>query len=113
MGTFDRKKHWENVYKTKNLTEVSWYQEVPTTSLEVIEDLSLTENSRIIDIGGGDSLLVDNLISLGFKNISVLDISARAIEKAKNRLGSNANGIKWIVSDAVGFQAEEKYCALQ
>ena len=83
METFDRKKHWENVYQTKNIEEVSWYQEVPSTSLEIFKDLDLAETSGIIDIGGGDSLLVDNLSSLGFKNLTVLDISGNAIEKAK------------------------------
>jgi len=109
MVTFDRKKHWEKVYHRKNLTEVSWYQEIPYTSLEILKDIDMAETSSIIDIGAGDSLLVDNLISLGYKDVSVLDISEKATEKAKNRLGSKAQSVKWIISDAVGFQPEKKY----
>ena len=109
MGTLDRQKHWEKVYETKEINEVSWFQEVPSTSLEFIKDLDLAETSGIIDIGGGDGFLVDNLISLGLKDISVLDISGKAINRAQKRLGSKARSVKWIIADVVGFQPERKY----
>jgi SAM-dependent methyltransferase len=105
----DKKAHWENIYQTKQLNEVSWYQAVPTTSLEIIERLRLPQNAKIIDVGGGDSFLVDKLLELGFTNISVLDISKEAIERAKKRLGSDANKVNWIISDICEFNPTQQY----
>ena len=79
------KTHWETVYETKSPQEVSWTQEIPQISLDFIQSFKFNKDVRIIDIGGGDSLLVDHLLDLGFTNISVLDISAQAIERAKKR----------------------------
>lgn len=109
MENFDRKKHWENIYQTKELTEVSWFQPTPETSLNLIEKLSLKKNAKIIDVGGGDSFLVDNLLDLGYQDITVLDISDSAIERAKKRLGERAKLVKWIVSDITHFIPSEKY----
>lgn len=106
---FIRKKHWETVYETKNPDQVSWTQEVPKTSLEFINSFGLDKKAKIIDIGGGDSKLVDFLIEAGFENISVLDISAAAIEKAKKRLGNQAEKVHWIVSDITEFKPNETY----
>ena len=99
----DRKKHWETVYETKNPDQVSWTQEIPITSLEFITSFGLNKTAKIIDIGGGDSKLVDYLVDEGFENITVLDISAKSLEKAKKRLGEKANKVNWIVSDIVDF----------
>ena len=99
----DRKKHWETVYETKNPDQVSWTQEIPITSLEFIHSFGLNRTAKIIDIGGGDSKLVDYLIDEGFENITVLDISAKSLEKAKKRLGEKANKVNWIISDIVDF----------
>lgn len=104
-----RKNHWETVYETKNPNEVSWTQEIPKTSLDFIKSFALTKKSKIIDIGGGDSKLVDFLIEEGFENITVLDISAKAIEKAKARLGVNAEKVNWIVSDITEFETNETF----
>ena len=82
----DRKKHWETVYETKNPDQVSWTQETPKTSLEFIHSFGLKKTAKIIDIGGGDSKLVDYLLDEGFENITILDISAKSMEKAKDRL---------------------------
>ena len=101
--------HWENVYNKKNENEVSWYQKVPNISLEHIKSLNLNLNSKIIDIGAGESRLVDNLLDLGFKNIDVLDISKKSIEKAQNRLGLKSSMINWIVSDINDFKPKKKY----
>jgi 2-polyprenyl-3-methyl-5-hydroxy-6-metoxy-1,4-benzoquinol methylase len=109
MTTTDRKSHWENIYSTKNLNEVSWYQPTPETSLDFIKKLNLNLDANIIDIGGGDSFLVDNLIQLGYINITVLDISEKAIERAKERLGNNAQNVKWIVLDINDFEPTETY----
>lgn len=103
------KAHWETVFTTKQSHEVSWTQDVPTTSIDLIKSYQLPKTAKIIDIGGGDSKLVDYLLEEGFEDISVLDISANALERAKNRLGENADKISWIVSDINDFKPNEKY----
>ncbi len=100
----DNKGHWETVYETKTSDQVSWTQEVPKTSLEFIGSLNLEKSARIIDIGGGDSKLVDFLLEDGFENITVLDISEKALERAKERLGSKADLVNWVVSDITAFE---------
>ena len=100
----DRKKHWETVYETKNPNQVSWTQETPKTSLEFIHSFGLHKTAKIIDIGGGDSNLVDSLLDEGFENVTVLDISEKALEKAKKRLGEKAAKVTWIVSDITEFE---------
>lgn len=105
----DRKKHWENIYQTKALNDVSWYQPTPTTSLDFLKEFNVSKTASIIDIGGGDSFLVDHLLQLGYTNITVLDISVNALEKAKLRLGNDAAKVKWIVSDAAHFKPTERY----
>jgi 2-polyprenyl-3-methyl-5-hydroxy-6-metoxy-1,4-benzoquinol methylase len=109
MENFDRQKHWENIYQTKQLKEVSWFQSIPETSISFFKHFNVPKTAKIIDIGGGDSLLVDHLLDLGYQDITMLDISASAIERAKKRLGNNAEKIKWIVSDVVSFKPTEKY----
>ncbi len=109
MENQERKEHWENIYQTKELTDVSWYQPVPETSLAMIKKLQVSKDSRMIDVGGGDSFLAEFLLNLGYTNITVLDISANAIEKAKKRMGENARKITWIVSDITQFSPTEKY----
>ena len=86
MEKINRKNHWDNIYQSKTIQEVSWYQPKPETSLQFIRELKLPLTAKIIDIGGGDSFLVDCLLDLGYENITVLDISATAIERAKQRL---------------------------
>jgi len=105
----DRKKHWEEIYKSKNTAEVSWFQASPTTSLQFVKEFNLPLSARIIDVGGGDSYMVDRLLEMGYWNITVLDISETAIKKAQQRLGEKADMVKWIVADAAGFQPSETY----
>lgn len=105
----NNKSHWENVFATKNPNEVSWTQTYPTTSMKYIESLQLSKSANIIDIGGGDSNLVDALLENGYENIWVLDISEFALERAKNRLGKNANKVHWIVSDITEFETNIKF----
>ena len=107
--TYDAKEHWENIYQTKKSNEVSWHQEKPKTSLNLISETNLDKDTKIIDIGAGDSKLVDNLIALGFRNITVLDVSSNALNRAKKRLGDRANDVKWIVSDLREFETNDKY----
>lgn len=109
MDYFDRKKHWDTIYQTKDLKDVSWFQPTPKTSLDFINQFNLPITAKVIDIGGGDSLLVDHLLALGYQNITVLDISAAAINKAKQRLAQNAKNVTWIVSDITTFKPTEKY----
>src|SRR3989344_6626598 len=106
---YDAKEHWENIYQIKNSEEVSWHQDKPITSLKLISELSLDKDFRIIDVGAGDSKLVDNLLNLGFRDITALDISLNALEKSKKRLGNRANDIKWVVSDLRKFETEDRY----
>ena len=103
------KVHWNNVYSTKGAQEVSWTQEVPKTSLDFIKNFQLPKSASIIDIGGGDSKLVDCLLEEGYTDITVLDISEKALERAKIRLGNKAAQVQWIVSDITVFKPERKY----
>jgi len=105
----EKKDHWEKVYQTKQFAEVSWYEPVPETSLQIIHDLKLPKDAAIIDIGGGDSLLADHLIELGYTNITVLDISGHAIARAKKRLAEKAGLIHWVISDILEFDNTVKY----
>jgi 2-polyprenyl-3-methyl-5-hydroxy-6-metoxy-1,4-benzoquinol methylase len=109
MEDFNRKQHWERIYQTKALNDVSWFQPTPETSLDFFKQFNVPTTAKVIDIGGGDSFLVDHLLDLGYQNITVLDISAVAIERAKQRIGEKANNVKWIVEDAVTFKPTEKY----
>ncbi|QAA82393.1 class I SAM-dependent methyltransferase [Aequorivita sp. H23M31] len=105
----NQKDHWETVYKTKDASQVSWTQSVPITSLEFIHSLNLPKNAAIIDVGGGDSNLVDYLLDAGFTDITVLDISSHALEKAKLRLGEKAKRINWVVSNITEFNPTKQY----
>ncbi len=109
MEQFNRKKHWEHIYQNKPSEAFSWYQPIPKTSIELFTKLHLPKSAKIIDIGGGDSFFVDYLIEIGYQHITVLDISKTAIEKAQNRLGNKANGVKWIIADVCNFQLSELY----
>lgn len=102
-------KHWDKVYSTKAEEELSWFQLYPKTSMEFVELFNLPLTANIIDIGGGDSHFVDALIDKGYQNIWVLDISARAIERAKQRLGKKASRVNWIVSDIIDFESSVRF----
>jgi SAM-dependent methyltransferase len=99
MVTLDRKTHWEGVYSTKGETGVSWYQTEPRLSLELIKSVAPAGGGRIIDVGGGASVLVDRLLELPFGEITVLDISETALGKVKARLGQRAERVRWVVAD--------------
>ncbi len=94
-----RAEHWDTVYSTRQPDEVSWFQPRPTRSLELISQAGVLPNSAIIDIGGGDSTLVDALIDQGFHRLTVLDVAAAALERARARLGPLADGVTWRVAD--------------
>jgi 2-polyprenyl-3-methyl-5-hydroxy-6-metoxy-1,4-benzoquinol methylase len=108
MITTERQ-HWDNIYNSTTEDKVSWFQPYPTTSMEFVELFHLPLDANIIDIGGGDSHFVDALLDKGYKNIYVLDISATAIERAKQRLGKRATKVKWIVSNITKFESSVQF----
>ena len=95
----DKTEHWENVYQTKSSAEVSWYEPNPKQSLDLIVGAAGECRGRVIDIGGGQSFLVDRLLDAGFAQVAVLDISPTAIEATKARLGERSSQVEWIVAD--------------
>jgi SAM-dependent methyltransferase len=99
MVGIDRKTHWESIYSTKGETGVSWYQAEPRRSLDLIRSVAPDQGGRIIDVGGGASVLVDRLLDLPFERIAVLDISETALSQAKSRLGGRAGRVEWIAAD--------------
>lgn len=107
--SLDKKTHWEHIYTSKNLEEVSWYEPTPQTSLDFLERFAIAKDAAIIDIGGGDSLLIDYLLALGYSNVTVLDISENALARAKKRLGELAESAQWIVADAATFKPTQQY----
>jgi len=105
----DRKTHWETIYQTKNLSDVSWYQSKPITSLKFISELDLKKDAKIIDIGAGESYLADYLLADGFSDLTILDISEEALDHTRLRFGKKAENLKWITADISNFIPEEKY----
>jgi ubiquinone/menaquinone biosynthesis C-methylase UbiE len=105
----ERKTHWEDVYRTTAADELGWNQAHPTMSLSLIESTGVQKTGNFIDVGGGDSTLVDHLLDQGFKQITVLDISSFALERAKARLGDRAHLVTWIESDITDFRSSQKY----
>lgn len=104
-----RKEHWEKVFETKSEDEVSWFQPYPKTSVEFFELFNLPTNANIIDIGAGDGHLVDVFLDKGYQNIYILDISSKALERAKLRLAEKHERVNWIVSDVVDFKPKVKF----
>ena len=104
-----RKEHWEHVYETKLPNEVSWTQQTPQTSIDFISSFGVDKTAKIIDVGGGDSTLVDHLLDLGYTDLTVLDISEKALKRAQKRLGDKAYKVKWIISDIADFKPATTY----
>jgi trans-aconitate methyltransferase len=103
------KNHWEHIYNTKQPNQVSWTQEVPSISINFVKQLQIPKDASIIDVGGGDSKFVDYLLAEGYTNVSVLDISEAAINRAKARLGDKALNVNWIISDILAFTPVLQY----
>jgi 2-polyprenyl-3-methyl-5-hydroxy-6-metoxy-1,4-benzoquinol methylase len=102
----DAKVHWEKVYMTKAAEAVSWYRPHLETSLALIERAADARSASIMDVGGGESTLVDDLLLRGYKNITVLDVSQAAIDLTKRRLGSAAEQVRWLVADITEIELE-------
>ena len=109
MSTLERQAHWQNVYQTKAENTVSWFQESPDISVDLIHATGVDKDAAIIDIGGGASRLVDALISEGFKAVSVLDLSEKALATSKSRLGPHSARARWIVADITRWQPVQTY----
>jgi len=97
----DRRSHWENVYRTKLPTQVSWYQVHAKRSLDLIQCVSSPADGAIIDVGGGASTLIDDLLDAGYHDLTVLDLSAAALAAARARLGTRANAVRWVEADVL------------
>jgi trans-aconitate methyltransferase len=109
MTEADAKAHWEEVYTTRDETNVSWFQENPAPSLELIEMARPGKDAAIIDIGGGTSRLVDGLLDRGFRRVTVLDISQAALDFAALRLGRRASKAQWIVEDVTAWEPSRRF----
>jgi ubiquinone/menaquinone biosynthesis C-methylase UbiE len=109
MSDISRKAHWENVYTTKREREVSWFQENPAPSLELIALAGLPADASIIDIGGGASRLVDALVDRNVRQITVLDLSAAALDAARERLGDRGAGVEWVAADFTTWEPSQTY----
>jgi SAM-dependent methyltransferase len=97
-----RQQHWNTVYTKKDERDVSWFEDLPEISLKMLEAAGLKADSCVVDIGGGDSRLVDSLRSKGLDCLAVLDVSAAALERAKNRLREDSDVVTWIEADVTG-----------
>ncbi len=95
----DAKRHWETVYTTKGERDVSWFEALPTVSLQMLEAAGVTAESCVLDVGGGDSRLVDSLAARGLTCLAVLDVSDSALERTRLRLGDVAAAITWLATD--------------
>jgi len=101
--------HWQNVYREKAENQVSWFQETPAISLELIEAVHPKFDSAIVDIGGGASRLVDRLAREGYRDLTVLDVSENAIAMARARMGEPAEAVRWIVADVMQWEPTRRY----
>ena len=109
MNDTSRRDHWENVYASKGEDQVSWFQETPALSLELIGLAGVVPGSAIIDIGGGASRLVDSLIAQGYEDVTVLDLSAAALASAQSRIGDKAKRVTWIAADVTAWEPSRSY----
>jgi ubiquinone/menaquinone biosynthesis C-methylase UbiE len=102
----ERRSHWEKVYRERSPDEVSWYQANPARSLELIAQAGLDLDTRILDVGGGASVLVDHLLDLGYQNLTVLDIAEKGLAAARDRLGARAADVRWVAGDVTEMRLE-------
>jgi trans-aconitate methyltransferase len=109
MNSVERQVHWEHVYTTKGENEVSWFEDSPTISLDLIRSTGVSASASIIDIGGGASRLVDTLMNEGFEAVTVLDLSKKALATAKTRLGPLREKARWVVADVTTWEPSETY----
>jgi len=106
------RQHWEHVYATKPVDQVSWFQPHAEGSLRLIQDTGVAKSAPIVDIGGGASVLVDDLLAHGYSNVSVLDISGNALARSRDRLAERAAEVQWIESDVLEAALPEHSCEI-
>jgi trans-aconitate methyltransferase len=104
MDTTERRGHWEKVYATKPENEVSWFEESPATSLELIHSTGVSKDAAVIDVGGGASRLVDFLLREDYSDVTVLDIAEQALAITRRRLGDHASRVRWIAADITQWE---------
>ncbi|HUZ33475.1 MAG TPA: class I SAM-dependent methyltransferase [Xanthobacteraceae bacterium] len=109
MSTLQKQSHWQSVYETKGERDVSWFQEIPIISLDLIHATGVNADASIIDIGGGASRLVDALVTDGFRSVTVLDLSEKALATSRSRLGPRGQHVTWIVADAMALRPDRNY----
>lgn len=105
----DPRDHWNRVWRSKAPEQLSWYQAIPAVSLELIAASGIARDAAIIDVGGGASLLVDQLLDRGYTNLAVLDLSGAAQDASRARLGNRAAAVEWHEADVTGFEAPHRY----
>lgn len=109
MERVEARAHWDSVYEARAPEEVSWFQPSPDRSLALIERAGIAKDAAILDVGGGASRLAGALLERGFRDVTVLDISARALAKAREHLGPRADDVRWITADVTEATLERRY----
>ncbi|MBZ0117408.1 MAG: class I SAM-dependent methyltransferase [Sandaracinaceae bacterium] len=109
MDPDERRRHWQGVYEERAADQVSWFQDTPDSSLALIEHTGVGREAAILDVGGGASRLVDHLLERGFKDVTVLDVAAPALERGRERLGGRAEDVEWIAIDITQASLERRY----
>ena len=104
-----RENHWEAIYRRSRSTELGWYQADPEVSLRLIHESGVRKSQRVIDVGSGSSLLVDNLVRLGFEHLTVLDIAQASLAESQRRLGRAADAVSWIAQDVTTFRSAKTF----
>lgn len=102
----EQKEHWEEVYARKTDAELTWHQDDPAASLALIERAGLHQGARIVDIGGGTSRLASRLLDRGFSNVTVLDLSSAALERAREAMGPRGDTVSWVAQDVLRWQPD-------
>ncbi|HVY85074.1 MAG TPA: class I SAM-dependent methyltransferase [Caulobacterales bacterium] len=105
----DRRAYWDAVYQTKATQDASWFQACPEMSLKLIHRAAIAKDAAIVDIGGGDATFADHLLSEGYSDVSVLDISEAALGRSRSRLGERSNGVAWIAGDVTDWRPQRRF----
>ncbi len=111
MNPVQLQEHWNEMYSTRQEQELSWFEETPAVSLELLLTPQLDIHAPVLDVGGGSSRLIDALLNRGFTQPSVLDISTAALEKVKKRLGKQVSQVRWMVADITTWEPDRPYSA--
>jgi trans-aconitate methyltransferase len=109
MDTTNPRSHWDKVYAEKAEDELSWTQRAPAMSMRMIQQCELAADDPVVDVGAGASRLVDDLLDVGYRDLSLLDISANALGRVRERLGDRSDLIEWIVADVTTWEPSRPY----